>query len=148
MRPPSPEQHLSDAILFVNPSDEDYSSFRNAVPAEWRLYHATTRAEALRFFDRHRLPVIVVEQTLPDGYWQDVLEGIYASVESPPHIIVSSRLADDHLWAEVLNLGGYDLLTEPFKREEVERIINSAMSLDQYQRVRSAAIAAIRSKIA
>jgi len=28
----------------------------------------------------------------------------------PAYLIVSSRLGDNHLWAEALNIGGYDVL--------------------------------------
>ena len=40
--------------------------------------------------------------------------------------IVTSRLADDALWAEVLNVGGYDLLLKPFRAEEVIRMVHAA----------------------
>jgi hypothetical protein len=46
--------------------------------------------------------------------------------EHPPQLVVTSRLADDALWSEVLNRGGYDVLPEPFEHEEVERVISSA----------------------
>jgi len=41
-------------------------------------------------------------------------------------VIVASRLADERLWAEVLNLGGYDLLAKPFDRDELVRVIAMA----------------------
>jgi hypothetical protein len=41
-------------------------------------------------------------------------------------VIVSSRLADERLWAEVLNLGGYDVLGMPFEPEKVLRVADSA----------------------
>jgi CheY-like chemotaxis protein len=37
----------------------------------------------------------------------------------PPMLIVTSRLADDYLWAEALNLGAYDVLAKPFDASEV-----------------------------
>jgi len=41
--------------------------------------------------------------------------------------IVSSRLADERLWAEVLNLGAFDLLLgSPFVAEEVVRVTQCA----------------------
>jgi DNA-binding response OmpR family regulator len=39
---------------------------------------------------------------------------------------VTSRLADDRLWAEVLNIGGYDVLAKPFVPAEVFRTISLA----------------------
>jgi len=47
-------------------------------------------------------------------------------VENPPVIIVASGMANDSLWGEVLNFGGYDLLMEPFERNEVYRVISLA----------------------
>jgi hypothetical protein len=44
----------------------------------------------------------------------------------PPQLIVTSRTADESLWAEVLNIGGYDVMALPFERLEVERVIASA----------------------
>jgi hypothetical protein len=43
-----------------------------------------------------------------------------------PRLIVFSRNADDRLWAEVLNLGGFDLLATPFREEEFVFAIGSA----------------------
>lgn len=47
----------------------------------------------------------------------------------PPKLIVASRLADERLWAEVLNLGGYDLLVKPFVADEVQRVVSLACPL-------------------
>ena len=46
-----------------------------------------------------------------------------------PNLIVSSPRADERLWAEVLNLGAFDLLMgAPFEPEEVLRVTESAWS--------------------
>ncbi len=39
---------------------------------------------------------------------------------------MTDRLADERLWSEVLNLGGYDVLLKPFEPGEVLRVVNSA----------------------
>jgi DNA-binding response OmpR family regulator len=69
--------------------------------------------------------VIVCERDLPDGSWKDVLE-MAASLSCPPPVIVTSRLADDRLWAEVLNLGGYDVLAKPLDVLELSRALDLA----------------------
>lgn len=43
-----------------------------------------------------------------------------------PVLIVVSRVVDDGLWAEVLNLGGYDVLATPFRAREVIRSVSFA----------------------
>ncbi len=65
------------------------------------------------------------EQQLPDGDWKDLLEQTLET-PNPPSLIVTSRLADDHLWSEVLNLGGYDVLNRPFRESEVFRDVGLA----------------------
>ena len=59
------------------------------------------------------------------GTWRDMLERI-GRLPQPPFLIVTSRLADGHLWAEALNLGAYDVLAKPFDRNEVVRIVSLA----------------------
>ncbi len=57
--------------------------------------------------------------------WKPLLER-FARLSAPPLLIVTSRLADDHLWAEALNLGAYDVLAKPFEVGEVARIAGLA----------------------
>ena len=49
-----------------------------------------------------------------------------ALMQTPPLIIVTSRLADERLWAEVLNLGGFDVLSRPYDAREVRHVIAQA----------------------
>jgi DNA-binding NtrC family response regulator len=49
-------------------------------------------------------------------------------------LIVTDRLADERLWAEVLNLGGYDLLLKPFDPEELLRVVSSAWASWKFSR--------------
>ncbi len=68
-------------------------------------------------------PVMMCEARTAAGNWRDALE--IAQAEGAP-LIVCNRLADEHLWVEVLNEGGYDVLAKPFVREEVWRVVESA----------------------
>jgi DNA-binding NtrC family response regulator len=70
---------------------------------------------------------VLTEAALPDGNWLDVLHLVR---ESPREmaVIVTDPHAHPRLWAEVLNLGAYDLLTQPFDRTEVRRILSNACS--------------------
>lgn len=71
------------------------------------------------------VPVVLCECPLPDGSWKDVL-GQLAPMQDRPRLIVFSRHADEDLWAEVLDLGGFDLLATPFRDEELIFTIGSA----------------------
>jgi DNA-binding NtrC family response regulator len=59
--------------------------------------------------------------------WKDLLNEIQ-EMPNPPQLIVADRLADEALWAEVLNFGCYDLLMTPFEAEEVLRVVPMAWS--------------------
>ena len=73
--------------------------------------------------------VVISESCLPAGQtWRDLLAALQAT-SNPPPLIVTDRLADDQLWAEVLNLGGYDLLAKPFDAREVLRTVQVAHRL-------------------
>ena len=65
------------------------------------------------------------ERDLGPANWRDLLERTQ-QLANPPFLIVTSRLADDHLWAEALNLGAYDVLAKPFYPCEVARVVNLA----------------------
>jgi DNA-binding response OmpR family regulator len=73
------------------------------------------------------VPVLLCECALADGNWEDLLKAV-AELPAPPKVIVYSRLADESLWAKVLNLGGFDVLMTPFEPEEVLRVAFAAWS--------------------
>ncbi len=74
--------------------------------------------------------VLCTDEPMP-GNWRDLLERLDGLAE-PPALVVTSRLADDSLWAEALNLGAYDVLAEPFDRTEVVRVLSLAwLSMEQ-----------------
>jgi len=114
------------AVLHVGASPEDGQRLTGIFQkAGWYLRSVPTISEALRHLRFAYSPVVISERDLPDGNWRSLLEDIL-SLPYPPYLIVSSRLADEHLWAEVLNLGGFDLLSTPFDRDEVQHVVGHA----------------------
>jgi DNA-binding response OmpR family regulator len=82
--------------------------------------------------------VVIAKSDLPDGSWQEML-GHLRCLVCPPLLIVTSRTADEQLWAEVLNIGGYDVLAQPFERDEMVRVVASARRHFDYQPERARA---------
>jgi DNA-binding NtrC family response regulator len=89
------------------------------------LHCFRTCTETVSFLSERSLGVVIADASLPDGTWKDLL-GQLSLLADAPNIIVTSRLADERLWAEVLNLGGYDLLVAPYDADEVVRIAAQA----------------------
>ena len=94
-------------------------------PFPWPTRRTRRLREACPVMCRDLARVVLCEHTLEDGSWKDVLE-LAASRPYPPLVIVTARLADERLWAEVLNLGGYDVLAQPLDRNEALRTIGLA----------------------
>ena len=62
---------------------------------------------------------------LPDGTWKDLLEQIVC-MKYAPELVVSSRMADEVLWSEALNLGAYSVLSKPLDMKEVFHVVSFA----------------------
>jgi DNA-binding NtrC family response regulator len=110
-------------VLAITPHEHDRVALETILRfPHWRLLAASSLKEALTCLREPDVSVAICERDLPDGTWLTLLEAL-SGLASRPNLIVCSRLADDGLWAEVLNLGGYDLLLTPFDREEVLRVV-------------------------
>jgi DNA-binding response OmpR family regulator len=122
------EQPSSSAVLFISPVRPDQAALRRILCRRHRAIPAATCRHALRLLNQARVPIVLCDGTLPDGTWLDILNAIAAS-DNPPLLIVTSRNADDRLWAEVLNLGGFDVLAKPFIDSEVLHVLRTALAL-------------------
>lgn len=113
-------------VLVVSSDEQIHSSLDQILRRDCRLHRARGRSDALSVVEESRPWVVLCDQTLADGDWRDLLADLQAGKSDTPPVIVSSRCADDRLWAEVLNLGGYDLLASPFTSGEVSRVVEMA----------------------
>jgi len=120
-------------LLLVSPHQEDHAFVgRVFSKSSWTMLSATTLQEALELIGRHEVAVVIAERRLDDGCWKTMWEQLTAG-GVPPMLVVTSQDADNHLWAEVLNLGGYDVLAKPLDEEEVERVVSGALRRRQSQ---------------
>jgi DNA-binding NtrC family response regulator len=99
-----------------------YQVFRDS---GWRLLEAQDRNRALDCLDRNSVQVVITNSEGDRWPWKKILDHLLRRAK-PPQLIVTSHTADEQLWAEVLNRGGYDVLARPFRREEIERVVASA----------------------
>lgn len=91
-----------------------------------RLQFARGLQEAQAALGECAVAVVISDSCLPGGHtWRDV-QAALQSLPSPPPLIVADRLADERLWAEVLNLGGYDLLSKPLEPAELLHTVSMA----------------------
>ena len=121
-----PPATVHPCVLLIGPDDHQRSGLRSILlDAGCRTFICARSCDAndlIKFAS-----VVICEHSLPDGSWRDVLRAAQA-LEHTPAVIVTSRLAGGELCAEVINLGGYDVLAQPFRAEEVMWTVRSAYS--------------------
>lgn len=112
--------------LGVNLVHEDSISLAGVLRGScWRLKEVQTCQEALYLARSGPLPVVLCEPHMSDGNRNTLIDKLRERAD-PSAVIVVSRLADERLWVEVLNRGGYDVLAIPFDRSEVLRVLSLA----------------------
>jgi DNA-binding response OmpR family regulator len=113
-------------ILSVSAAAEDHIAVRQSLSGiPCRVQTAESCYSAFQILSYGRISIVICERDLPDGSWLDALDRLDCSPERPL-LIVTSRLADEWLWAEVLNLGGYDVLAKPFNAKEIRHVMETA----------------------
>ncbi len=136
------DSRTSVSILSLSAIASDHESLERIVMrrectdhtgVRWIVSRADALIGAFAALQDGAIPLVIAEREVPPGTWKDVLEHM-VKLRHAPLLIVTSRLADECLWGEVLNLGAYDLLAKPFDDNEVIRVIGAAWRSWQNQR--------------
>jgi DNA-binding NtrC family response regulator len=127
MRQPGINSNRTDvAVLSISPIEDDHLSLRTIFRhCKWALFTADHLVAAWSLLQKHNISVIVCECDLKAGKWTDVLDHTKDFLHPPP-LIITSRVADERLWAEALNWGCWDVLAKPSDRTEVLRVVRAA----------------------
>jgi DNA-binding NtrC family response regulator len=113
-------------VLTINNDKKDCALLRSIIGhTNWIFHCVPDLSGAIRFLEKNMVPVVVCSKELPGGTWKNVLAAA-RRFPNPPEMLVYTAQADDRLWMEVLNSGGYDLLPVPFNRDELLRLISLA----------------------
>lgn len=135
MNQPSSTQSPDGAtVLSLEPNLRDQTALKRIFTgSNWPLCPAlkcklkgtATVRSALAAMHRTPVPLVLCGCDREPDAWKKMLEQFPVLAE-PPFLVVTSRLADERLWVEALNLGAYDVLAKPFDRTEVMRTVSSA----------------------
>lgn len=121
-------------VLSISPVEEDGLRLERLLNdsdstthnySKWSVVRHARPEPALTELKENRIPIVLCENDVLRDSWRGLLVEL-AQLPDPPLLIVTSRLADERLWAEALNLGAWDVLAKPLDREEVHRTLNSA----------------------
>jgi DNA-binding NtrC family response regulator len=118
---------MKSGILFVSPSANDARSLAEILAGvAIKVRHAESLGVAREVLEREAFGAVLTESRLPDGNWEDVV-ALVEKARPGTAVVVTDKLADARLWADVLDSGAYDLLAKPFYSREVQRILCNAV---------------------
>jgi DNA-binding response OmpR family regulator len=110
-------------VLGILPAPADRTQLAGiAERAGWELKLATDTAGALRTLKHYAPRVIICDREQPGCEWRETLRLLSAQAPATC-IILTSSATDDHLWLEVIEHGGYDVLTRPFHENRVLKAV-------------------------
>ena len=127
------QNHDNVRILAVMSSDFEGQMQRHLSSPDISAVFVS-RAEELGHLVRNGevYEVALLPAALPEGIDCWTIWGELAHLTQKPAILVYAQSANFHLWAEVLDAGGYDVVAEPFTREMLrDAVLRAAWSFDQ-----------------
>lgn len=119
------------AVLSIGPMDThqaglaailQQSSWLAGTGSRGKVKFCRFSDEAVGLLRSCPVPIVLCDSA---AGWREVLDEV-RSIPHPPALIVTSRIADDRLWSEALNLGAYDVLAKPYQPDEVVRVLDLA----------------------
>jgi len=117
-----------NSVLVVTPSPSDYDLIASSLAAEeLELLPANCLLEAVLHQIASPDPYVVVYDTDSPEEWRQALRR-FLSVRPQTRVVLVSRLADDQMWMDVLDGGGFDLVMKPFEPPEIRSVVRGAVA--------------------
>jgi FixJ family two-component response regulator len=89
------------------------------------LQPVRTLAEARHQLVKYHSPMVIFDTHCPDRDWRELLASLSSLASRTNLVLLSGH--NSALFAELLNLGGYDLLETPLDRSECFHVVASAL---------------------
>ena len=121
-------------VLSIGPIDEHQVELAEFLSASewalcpdtrWTIESCSSLRTAVPMLQDGHVSIVLYDKETEPLRWAETVDRVL-QMPNAPYLIVTSRLADDRLWSEALNLGAYDVLGKPFDRAEVIRTLSLA----------------------
>ena len=124
------DSNVAVTAIVVTADDKARLCLQKAFAAsQWRLIFVKDGHEARALLAAEAVPVLIVDAEMGSPSWRELIEQAPGTkTGNGLRIIVLTHRASDRLWAEVYNLGGYDLLSKPLAADDVRWVVQSALS--------------------
>ncbi|HZT31502.1 MAG TPA: response regulator [Bryobacteraceae bacterium] len=125
----SGEQPGKTPLLLVSASDADRKALEQILAdTRWKLLTSPSCQDALERIAAGHIPVVLCAHDTSGSGWRENLAALQ-SANHQPRVIVLSPAGDYSLWEEVIDQGGFDVLTTPLRKADVLQTLDFAFSL-------------------
>jgi DNA-binding NtrC family response regulator len=107
------------SLLIVTSRAEDIGELRDLLQGTpWDLTDVRDLDGAAGALQAAAVPMLLFDRDTAAGGWQ---ESIRHLTRTHPNacVILLSNVSDQYLWDEMIQQGGFDVLTRPFKKDQV-----------------------------
>jgi DNA-binding NtrC family response regulator len=121
-----PDGNCGIRMLALVPTEMEVRILNALAPLGARIDFISTAAEVSHLvLSSTSYHVALLPAVLSDNGWWS-LWGEIALLHPRPEILVYAQNASFELWSGVLEIGGFDVITEPFSGEELRRAVSRA----------------------
>jgi DNA-binding NtrC family response regulator len=116
----------SVTVLAVSVPDTEYFRVEQvASSAGWESKFARTCEEAERLLEHRQFSVILLDRDLADIDWRTAIERLKKSAPTSCILLISG-INDEYLWREVIQRGGFDIISKPLSQDQLQAQIDHA----------------------
>lgn len=113
-------------VLVASEREEDQRTLQLLLRGtRWSPAPVNRWRDASELAERFLLPVVLCDRDLPGMEWQRGIRTLWRPGYRPS-VILLSGVADPYLWDELVQAGGFDILTRPFRRDQTLAMIDFA----------------------
>jgi DNA-binding NtrC family response regulator len=106
-------------VLIVTSRTEDVEELTSILSeTPWELTDASDLEDPSAALKGAAVPILLFDRDATAGGWRIEMKRMIKSRRGACVVLLSS-VADQYLWDEVVHQGGFDLLTRPFRKEQV-----------------------------
>lgn len=123
-----PDRDSGIRMLALVPAEMQARILRELAPLGTKIDFISTAAEVSHLvLSRTSYHVALLPAALSDNGWWS-LWGEIALLHPRPEILIYAQNTSFELWSGVLEIGGHDVIAEPFSGDELRRAVSCAAS--------------------
>ena len=110
-------------VLLASERENDHRSLQVLLQdTKWSLTRVSSWGEISSFCGCMVSPVVLVDRQFQGSNWRATVSSLFNPAANRCLILLSD-VSDPYLWNELVQHGGFDILTRPFDRSEVLRTL-------------------------